>query len=445
LITVFTTAITSRLEYVIGFMSKFYGVPVYLLDKNSVERNTSKILINYTENKHEEAFQVIPSGLLEEKGIKDFSPIIEKDFTTGLPYFFGTQKSDFHFDIFSFTFYLLTRYEEYSNGAIQDEHGRYDVRSSLAFKHGFLDIALIDRWLIILRNKLEQSFGISFPQKSHEEDTKIIMTYDIDFPWAFLHRPWYINMMALFKDLFLHRNIALFSQRFATLILRKKDPYDTYDIMLDSLRHLPDQIIFFLMRSGTKFDRNHQINQDYFKKLIQKMSQSFKIGLHPSYYSSAKPEEIFKEELIRLNKIVGEPTKASRMHFLRLKLPDTYHMLLSYGIQEDYSMGYAQESGFRSSTSQRHKWYDLEKEVSTDLTIVPLIFMDTTFISNKKASLLDAQITMEQLIHEVRLHQGYSSILWHNNNIALRKGQNNWRRLYEWSIEKISGGLNTTI
>ncbi|MFN6037035.1 MAG: DUF7033 domain-containing protein, partial [Bacteroidota bacterium] len=48
---------------------------------------------------------------------------------------------DFSFDIFSASFFLVTRYEEYIPH-IKDQYDRFESESSIAYSHGFLDLPI---------------------------------------------------------------------------------------------------------------------------------------------------------------------------------------------------------------------------------------------------------------------------------------------------------------
>ena len=45
---------------------------------------------------------------------------------------------------------MLSRYEEYLPH-IKDEYGRFEAKESLAFKYGFLEIPIVDKWVQILK------------------------------------------------------------------------------------------------------------------------------------------------------------------------------------------------------------------------------------------------------------------------------------------------------
>ena len=77
-------------------------------------------------------------GLLFETGIKQHP--IEINQIENFKIFFQSpskENNEFPFDIFSATFYLLSRYEEYLPHE-KDEYGRYSHLNSLAYNENFL-------------------------------------------------------------------------------------------------------------------------------------------------------------------------------------------------------------------------------------------------------------------------------------------------------------------
>src|SRR5690606_1402201 len=77
-----------------------------------------------------------------------------------------------------------------------------------------------------------------------------------------------------------------------------------------------------------------------------------------------------------LETATGSSIKASRQHYIRLRIPETYRQLRKAGIAFDFSMGYGSLNGFRASAALPFYWYDLEKEEPTDLLIFPFCFME---------------------------------------------------------------------
>src|SRR3954464_2143312 len=100
-----------RLNYIIDFFgAHISGDPIIITTDIDEFKNTDAVKINYSETKiGENEIQISPHGLLFEEGIQ--FQLIECFKWNNLKAFFRTQ-SDVPSDIFSASFYLITRYEE---------------------------------------------------------------------------------------------------------------------------------------------------------------------------------------------------------------------------------------------------------------------------------------------------------------------------------------------
>ena len=126
----------------------------------------------------------------------------------------------------------------------------------------------------------------------------------------------------------------------------------------------------------------------------------------------------------------------SRQHFLMLRFPETYRNLIANGISEDYTMGYADEVGFRASLCTPFYFYDLQKEEKTNLRIHPFAVMDATmnlYLKIKPAVALDY---VRQLIDETKKVTGTFILLWHNESLSEVATWKGWKNVYEELIKE---------
>ena len=142
MILLLTDTITPRLQYIAEFIFKENWNVDYSITTDIKDFKTAEgIKINYTPDEIPgEIINVQGSRLLFEKKIH--TQYIETFEQNGIIAFFKNKKGigHFPFDIFSATFYLLTRYEEYLPYA-KDKYERYDYKQSLAATNGFLKIS----------------------------------------------------------------------------------------------------------------------------------------------------------------------------------------------------------------------------------------------------------------------------------------------------------------
>ena len=137
----------------------------------------------------------------------------------------------------------------------------------------------------------------------------------------------------------------------------------------------------------------------------------------------------------RLSDIIHRPIVRSRFHFLRLQLPESYRALIHAGIKHDYTMGYAEEPGYRAGTATPYPFFDLLRDSETELLIHPFVTMDTTFRRYKEKTPDEAIEELGKMIEEARKVVGRFCCIVHNQNIGDIDGWGEWKRVYEAMME----------
>ncbi|WP_298780594.1 polysaccharide deacetylase family protein [uncultured Polaribacter sp.] len=432
MILVYTHKITPRVRYIfkhIFFRTLMLNVDFTTKVEEFVAHNGPKL--SYTNTALGNEFFVKSNPLLFEQGVNDLELKIQK--WDEIPCFFNTNlKSTIPFDIFAASFYLISRYEEYLPH-VKDIHGRYTAEQSIAYKEGFLEKPVIDIWafkfLAVLQNK--------FPDYNYKKrDYKFISTIDIDNAFAYKHKSLIRNVGGFINDFFKFKILDIWN-RFAVIVNLKKDHFDTFDKILRLKKEYKvNTIFFFLMGDYTTFDTNISAAKNRYKLLIKQMVDYAKVGLHPSYFSMQNTSTL-KKEKERLESITNMPTKRSRQHYLRFNLPETYQHLIDLEIEEDYSMGYASNVGFRASTCTPFYFYDIDFEIQTPLKVFPFALMDTTLNDYMKLTPKQSLGRIRDLKNEVKAVNGTFITLFHNETLSDYLRWKGWKRLYE-SMLKIA-------
>lgn len=386
--------------------------------------------INYSKQKVGDACWIYDKGLLFEKGIKlqDLKPFNWKHIKALYP---APKVADFPFDVFSATFYLVSRYEEYLPH-FKDKHGRFVAEQSVAYQECFLDKPAVDYYAIALHDTLKEKFP-ELP--AYKRKYKFQPTIDIDNAYAIRNKGFERIIAGVFKEI-IGANFAEAKARISVALHFKPDPYDTYDYQLELIKkHKLDVIYFILLGDYAQFDKNVSAQNKNMQALIKFLADYGKVGIHPSYASHRSIQKLQKE-INRLSGILHEEIKMSRQHFLKFTLPETFQRLLEAGITDEYSMGYPSQVGFRASTCSAHFFYDLDLETETSLKIHPFAVMDGTlkdYLNLPKDKIFK---TVKVLIDEVKNVQGTFITLWHNETMAETKKWNGWRLVYEKIIKE---------
>ena len=433
----YTPILSLRLQYTINIVfNHLLQINCEITTDKSAFRIANLAKINYSDKRLTEVEIFIPrSTLLFEKSIQRQNfQVSQQD---GLPTLFHLTypKADFSFDLFAMVFYLLSRYEEYLPFTA-DRYGRFTSSQSIAFKANFLQQPIINQWVIKLKKTIKQKFKPFYFPPSHS--FTFLPTYDIDMAWAYRHKGLIRTVGGFVKEAFAMEWRG-FIERTKVCLGIVQDPFYTFN-QLDDWHQLfgLSPIYFILLGDYHQFDTNISHKRNAFRQLIYTLHKQYQIGLHPSFQSNFSKKLIHIEKK-RLEDIIQNKVSKSRQHFLKLHLPTTYRQLIKAGITEDYSMGYANNIGFRAGIASPFLWYDLEEEKSTSLMIYPFQVMDVSLRRYLKLSPQNALEVIKPLIHSIKKVDGTFTSIWHNSSFAKRYGWEAWEDMYVEMLKFIEG------
>ncbi|MDP6922465.1 MAG: polysaccharide deacetylase family protein [Lutibacter sp.] len=429
MLLVYTSQITPRVKYIFKhFFDSILRIPVTFTTEVSVFVAHNGPKMTYARAPLGTEFFIRSHELLFSQGVNDVDISITP--WEEVPCFFPAgEQSSIPFDVFAASFYLISRYEEYLPH-VKDTHGRFPAQESLAYKHDFLELPVIDLWaykfLDLLRKK--------FPDYPYEQRSfRMIATFDIDQAYAYKYKGVVRTIGGFISDLF-RLQLLNFWHRLRTLLNMKQDPFDTYAYILkQAQKHRIDTLFFVLVADYTTFDKNISSANSRFRSLIKSLADYVKVGLHPSYFTM-KNEELLKKEKGRLEQIINTPVLSSRQHFLRLAIPETYQYLLELGIEEDHSMGYVDRVGFRAGTCTPFHFYNLDYEIQTPLKVYPFALMD---VSLKHFMALNNQQALKKILAlkaAVKAVNGTFISLFHNETLSETAPWIGWRKIYQKMI-----------
>ncbi|GAB4093825.1 polysaccharide deacetylase family protein [Flaviaesturariibacter terrae] len=419
-VRVFASSPSPRMAYVLHFLSEFFGREFVRTDDPS----DADVVYGKAGGAR---VTIEPAGLLDERGVSQgVEPQIAQH-EAGFPVLFPND-SPFRFDLFSAVFYLLSRYEEWGERPT-DSYGRYDYRASIAARGGFLDRPLIHEWLAFFSERL---FG-----EALLPPFRFVPTYDIDMAWSYRHKGFARNAGGLLRSLLSRDGKA--RERLSVLFRGARDPFDCYDF-LDELHERTGLQPLYFIHAGNRrnaYDKNIAPGHPAMAALLQRLSAKGVIGLHPSWASGDDPS-LLAEEKRSLEDVLQRPVTASRQHYIRLTLPDTYRRLIEAGIRDEYSMGYGSINGFRASVAVPFYWYDLEREEQTVLRLHPFCFMDANSYYEERKSADDMERELFAYEDEVNRWGGNLISIWHNTLLGSSPEFANWARYYKLFVETIT-------
>jgi hypothetical protein len=426
MILVYTSEITPRLQYILEFIGKeIFDMPLDITADKQMFLSTESFKINYSKDIiSANTYWIVPVPLLFQKEISEQQPDVFS-FEKGKGLY--ETEGDFPFDIFAASFYLITRYEEYLKHQ-EDEYGRYAHINSLAYREGFLDLPMINIWLVAFRESLQARFPTL---KFKRQQFSCNITYDIDIAYSYLHKG-VLRTIAGFVRALLKGKWKEIDDRWLVLTGKKQDPFDCFE-WLDALHlycRLKPYYFFLVAKKQEGYDKNISTDVKPFRELIEYYASRYEVGLHPSWKSGDHPR-LLKEELEWLEVITDKPVVSSRQHYIRFKTPETFRTLVEAGIRHDFSMGYGSINGFRASVCSSYKWYDLEREQITELVISPFCFMDANSFYEQKQTPEQTYMELVKYYELVKKLKGNFIPIWHNHIIGNDLQFKGWKEMFE--------------
>ncbi len=428
MLLIYTHKITPRFTYIMKQMfTRILGIEVSFTTKVEDFIKHTGPKITYTKQPLQNEFFVRSNDLLFEQGINDFDIKISE--WEGVPCFFGAgERSTIPFDIFSASFYLLSRYEEYLPH-VKDHHGRFPPKESLAYRYVFLQSPVVDIWAYKLLEVLKDRFPDMKCKSRSYSYTSII---DVNTSHAFAHRGFVRSISGLLYDLGTLK-LGRVAERIKVWLSPKKDPYDNFSFLIElHKKSVVKSLFFFQFATYSTFDKNVSPNSNKFRFLIKSIADYSKVALAASY-SSFNNFDLLKKEKKRLSSVINRPIDTCRMRYNRCNLPDTYRTLIEAGFSDDYTMGYTHEPGFRAGTCTPFYFYDMSLEIQQSIRIHPFTFHDYAFtnVGGEDAILK----RMDALYQEIKKVNGNLVSIF-SNELLGTDHKVDWKALYAQVLDK---------
>ena len=290
-------------------------------------------------------------------------------------------------DIIYAVFLFISRAEELLVSE-RDEHGRFLAKHSILGQHNNLQIPLLDEYARGVMKLLE----LPLPESEYNH---IYLTHDIDTIAHYRHLRGFIG--GWLRD---GMDPAL-----DALEDIKLDPAYTFPWIVKQDKAIPtaESIYFVKHTNGKGYDYpQYKLRGKDWKRLKAYLKRNkAQLGLHSSYYG-----EIINPEHYTLH----------RSHYLRCDI-NQMQRLADSGITDDFTMGFADQAGFRLQTTRAVKWINpINYQLST-INLHPLTVMDCTLSNDNYMNLTEdeAYFLCEQLFAKVKMHHGDLCLLWHNH------------------------------
>jgi len=426
MLTIYADKISKRLTYTLAVIFDDRKIEYRLVNDVQIFKDASFPKIAYSDDLiFENDATIYPSTLLFEEEI--LNHIVEKSEWNKQE----VLSFDGVSDVLGSIFYVISLYDDYLQEKT-DDHDRNIGVNSLLFKMKWLNQLIVERWSEQFIAFIESENGCSLG--ANKIPFNIIPTFDIDNVYAYRLKQGWRKYMSILKDILKNNRMRL-KERRAVLSGLKKDPYDTYEKIEEIAAKGFDVKVFWLLGKYGTYDRNVDYNNLHHRRLISEVDKFANVGLHPSYQSN-QSEISLREEKSRTEEILDREVLHTRQHFLKIKLPITFVNLEKVGFTDDYSLGYADQIGFRAGVARPFMWYNLkENEVST-LKLHPISYMDGTLNEYMELSISEALKTVNKLKAEVQTYGGNFVALWHNETIGDYGKWKGWSEVLEETLKE---------
>ncbi|WP_421804387.1 polysaccharide deacetylase family protein [Flagellimonas sp.] len=428
MLLIFTHKVTNRLTYTAKHLfERILGVEMGFTTKveDFIKHNGPKM--TYSKQPLQNEFFIRSNDLLFEQGINDLE--IKVSDWDGIPCFFASgEKSTVPFDIFSASFFLLSRYEEYLPH-VKDNVGRFPVKESIAYQHDFLELPVVDLWAYKLLEVLQERFpDLETKEKSYSFTSIINVTTSHAYAMRGISR----TLGGFLLDLgnFRFREIW---ERFSVLLRIKKDPYDNFFDLVEIHKKFPIKTMFFFQfAKHSAHDKNVATTNNRFRYLIKSIADYSIVSLSTSFVSTSD-KNVLREEKKQLGNLINRPISYARLRYNKVNVPATYRNLVETEFTDDFSMGYTHEIGFRAGTCTPFYFYDINTEVRQPIKIHPFAMHDYALVKYKtKEEVFEKMDRVYRLVKQVK----GDFVLVFSNELLGGKQPLDWMQLYQSMLKR---------
>ncbi len=423
MLLIFTHKITNRLTYTAKqIFGRILGIEITFTTKVEDFIKHTGPKITYSKQPLQNEFFIRSNDLLFEQGINDLD--IKIGDWDGIPCFFSSgEKSAIPYDVFSASFFLLSRYEEYLPH-VKDSVGRFPAKESLAYQHNFLELPVVDLWAYKLLKLLKERFPDLQHKKRAYNFTSII---NVTTSHCYALRGFIRSLGGFFMDVGNFKFRRMF-RRISVVLGARKDPYDNFQELIEIHKKFPIKTMFFFQFAKySAHDKNISPNNNKFGYLIKSVADYSEVSLSTSFLSSTD-KVVLKEEKRLLGNLINRPINYSRLRYNRVNVPSTYRNLIETEFTDDFSMGYTHEIGFRAGTCTPFYFYDINMEVRQPLKVHPFAVHDYALVNSKKKGEIFAK--MDKVYELVQQVNG-SLITVFSNELLGGNHKLNWLELYQ--------------
>jgi len=365
-ILIYVPKVTPRINYTFRQVCKrILGFNINFTTKIETFIGFKGVKFSYANQRLGNEIFIQAHGLLNEQGVNDLEISVSE--WDGEPYFLKTStQSDIPYDIFAASFFLLTRYEEYLPH-VKNKITDFPAEESLGYQNDFLTKPIINIWMAKFAEILKKKFE---DVKFDHQNTNLKMLIAVEKAYKYRKHGISRSIVGFLSDSFRFRFKEIYT-RIKTWFIPDSDPYNVYDELVNYRNQMGFEIFFmFQLGDYSIYTKNINHRKRVYKKLIKSMGDYCETGLLPSH-EAIQNFDMFKKEIKRFEQIANHELTNILIKDRGLNFPDFYVSLDKTDIENDFSMGYYNQIGFRAGTCTPFLFYDLNLEQASPIEFHP--------------------------------------------------------------------------
>lgn len=331
-------------------------------------------------------------------------------------------------DVIGMAFFLMSGYADI-HFAEKDTHQRRIGSTSFIAKKNLIDRPIIQEWFTVLAGHLfgdeELKPGKKLPAYSKH------ISHDVDQPFEYLNYSKTRLIKRLAGDVLVRKKPKKAKKRYQ---LYKKvkdgnyrvDPYNNFNEIVRLLeKHDLKSTFFFISgKPKSEYDAIYDIEHPAISDILKQVhTAGHEIGLHPSYKTRHNPD-LLRKEVQKLRMVckslgIDAPIETSRKHYLRWDWRYTPRILQKTGIKHDYTLGYADRTGYRAGVAFPFRAFGWESKESLEIKLHPLIVMEASLLAEKYMGYTVKEAGQKIVFYHNQLNRlgGEFVLLWHNHEL----------------------------
>lgn len=325
-------------------------------------------------------------------------------------------------DVLGSAFFMLTGYEECVKLS-RDVHDRFLSINALAFQEGYLERPIINEYLAIFWEILQQAGLVTYRKK---RTYRLIPTHDVDAPFDLYLQPKQRVQTLLNEPMpdGMSREERLHVLQEVKHGNWQADPSYSFNKLMEMSECHGLRSRFYFMNAKDKAPEDGNFDADA-TVVLETMHKIYihghEVGLHASYGSYQDAEEILEEaeHLQHMFQVahIDQAKLGMRVHYLRWSFPQSWQYAVNAGISYDSTLGFADRGGFRCGICYEYPVFNLFTRQALPLIEQPLIVMDRSLLCAKYMGLKEEEALsyMKMLSGRCRRYCGDFILLWHTH------------------------------